>query len=145
MKVERSIHIEAAPEEVYRVVMDPRRLKEWVSIHDRLKHAPGGELAAGSKLSQRLKVAGTKFTVRWTVVEDDCPNRVVWEGEGPAGTSAKVAYDFKANRGGTDFSYLNEYEVPGGAAGKLAGKAVSGAAKRETERTLERLKALVED
>ena len=54
MKVRRSIRIDATPEEVYRVVMDPRRLKEWVSIHERLTASPGGQLDAGSKLTQRL-------------------------------------------------------------------------------------------
>ena len=144
MKVERSIDIAATPEEVYRVVMDPRRLSDWVSIHKELKDAPDGELAAGSKLTQCLKVAGQTFTVRWTVVEDDCPHRVVWEGRGPVRTKARVIYDFSDNGSGTGFCYLNEYELPGGPAGKLAGRAVAGGARRETERSLERLKALLE-
>ncbi len=144
MKVERSIEIAATPEEVYRVVMDPGRLGDWVSIHEELQDAPGGELAAGSKLTQCLKVAGQTFTVRWTVAEDDCPNRVVWEGQGPVSTKARVIYDFTKNGRATTFCYLNEYELPGGIAGKLAGRAVAGAAGRETEKSLERLKALLE-
>ena len=144
MKVERSIQLAAAPEDVYRLVMDPRRLKDWVSLHKRLKEAPEGELAEGSKLTQTLKVAGQRFTVRWTVVEDECPTRVVWEGHGPVRTTAKVTYGFAKRDGGTSFSYCNEYELPGGAAGRFAGRAVSGVAARETERSLERLKRLLE-
>jgi len=144
MKVERSITIAASPEAVYRVVMDPHRLSEWVSIHEGLEEAHDGELAAGSELTQSLKVAGQGFTVRWTVVEDDCPRHVVWEGLGPMRTKAKVAYDFASAGEGTRFSYLNEYELPGGFAGKLAARAVAGAAGRETERSLKRLKALLE-
>lgn len=144
MKVERTIQLAATPEDVYRLVMDPRRLKDWVSIHRRLKDAPKGELAEGARLTQTLKVAGKRFTVRWTVVEDECPTRVVWEGRGPIGTSAKVTYGLAERDGGTSFSYCNEYELPGGGAGKLAGRAVSGVAARETERSLERLKRLVE-
>ena len=34
MKVERDIRIDAPPERVYEVVMDPRRLEDWVTIHD---------------------------------------------------------------------------------------------------------------
>ena len=33
MRVERSIEIDAPPERVYDVVMDPQRLEDWVTIH----------------------------------------------------------------------------------------------------------------
>ena len=144
MKVERAIDIAAAPEEVYRVVMDAHRLGDWVSIHEERKDAPDSELAARSRITQCLKVAGRTFTVHWTVAEDDCPNRVVWEGEGPVHTKARVIYDFSEKGEGTSFCYMNEYELPGGPAGKLAGRAVSGVAGRETEKSLKRLKALLE-
>lgn len=144
MKVERSIDIAATPREIYRVVMDAQRLGDWVSIHRELKEAPDGELAAGSKLTQSLKVAGQTFTVHWIVVKDDCPHRVVWEGKGPVRTKAKVVYDLTENGDSTTFRYANEYELPGGPAGKLAGRAVAGSARRETERSLKRLKSLVE-
>lgn len=144
MKVEGSVDVEAPPETVYGLVMDPRRLREWVSIHDRLMWAPDGELDKGSTLAQCLKVAGQRFTVRWCVTEDDRPRRVVWEGRGPVRTQARVTYEFAARDGGTRFSYANEYELPGGVAGRLTGRAVSRVAKHELNRSLDRLKALAE-
>ena len=80
MKVERDIRIDAPPQRVYDVVMDPRRLEDWVTIHDHLEDAPDGALKKGSKLTQILKLAGRKFHVRWTVVENAPCERVVWEG-----------------------------------------------------------------
>jgi carbon monoxide dehydrogenase subunit G len=144
MRVERSIEIDAPPEQVYGLVMDPGRLEDWVSIHDALPEAPDGELDAGSTLTQRLRLAGRHFTVRWRVVEDDRPRRVVWEGRGPVRTHARVVYGFDAQNGGTRFSYLNEYELPGGPAGRLAGRAVSRTAQREMKLSLDRLKSLLE-
>jgi carbon monoxide dehydrogenase subunit G len=143
MKVERTIDLAAPREQVYRLLMDPSRLGEWVTIHERFDDAPD-ELAQGSEMTQRLKVAGQRFTVHWKVTEDERPSRVKWEGTGPARTSARVVYDLAEHDGGTRFSYLNEYELPGGAAGRIAGRAVSAAAGREVERSLERLKRLVE-
>ena len=143
MKVEREIDLGVPPERVYDVLMDPYRLEEWVTIHDRLEDAPE-RLEQGSKLTQRLKLAGQSFTVRWTVTEDERPSRVVWRGAGPARTSASVVYELDAQDGGTRFSYVNEYELPGGAAGRIAGRAVSAAAGREVERSLTRLKSLLE-
>jgi carbon monoxide dehydrogenase subunit G len=144
MRIERTVDIQAPPERVYGVVMDPHRLDEWVSIHEDLPEAPDGELKAGSTLSQRLRLAGQRFTVRWRVAEDDCPRRVVWEGRGPFRTRAQVVYSFEGRDGGTRFAYANEYELPGGAAGRVAGRAVTRMAEREMDRSLDRLKTLVE-
>lgn len=145
MKVEREIDIAAPPERVYELVMDPSRLEDWVTIHHELKAAPAGELARGSELSQCLKLAGRKFTVRWRVAEDDCPRRVVWEGRGPVGSKARVVYELSPDgNGGTHFTYSNEYILPGGPLGRLGGHAVAPASRRESERSLERLKRLLE-
>jgi carbon monoxide dehydrogenase subunit G len=143
MKVERAIDLAAPREQVYALLMDPSRLGEWVTIHERFEEAPD-ELEQGSRMTQTLKVAGQRFTVNWTVTEDDRPARATWEGTGPARTSARVVYDLEEEGDGTRFSYLNEYELPGGAAGRVAGRAVSAAAGREVERSLERLKGLLE-
>jgi carbon monoxide dehydrogenase subunit G len=145
MKVEREIDIAAPRERVYEVVMDPRRLHEWVTIHAGLQQAPSGELREGSELSQALKLAGRRFTVHWRVVEDDCPNRVVWEGHGPVHSRARVVYEFHQNgAGGTRFVYSNEYTLPGGVLGRLGGRAIAPASRHESERSLNRLKQLVE-
>jgi carbon monoxide dehydrogenase subunit G len=144
MKVERTIEIDAPPERVYEVVMDPRHLKDWVSIHESLDEAPAGELKQGAELVQTLKLAGRRFHVHWKVVEDDCPKRVVWEGQGPVHSHAKVVYEFERNGGGTRSSYMNQYDLPGGPLGRLAGRSVSGIAGKEADRTLERLKNLIE-
>jgi len=145
VKVESTIEIAAEPERVYELVMDPRRLEDWVTIHAGLKDAPNGELRKGSKLTQSLRIGPRRFNVRWHVVEDDCPERVVWEGKGPAGSRAKVVYDFEPCDGkGTRFCYSNEYSVPGGPLGRMAARAIKGTSERESKRSLERLKSLME-
>jgi carbon monoxide dehydrogenase subunit G len=144
VKVERTIDIPAPPEKVYEVVMDPRRLGDWVSVHESLEEAPDGELEKGSELVQCLKLAGRRFHVHWKVVQADCPVRVVWEGQGPVHSHAQVVYEFEREGDGTRFSYMNQYDLPGGPLGKLAGRSVSGIAGKEASRTLERLKNLLE-
>jgi carbon monoxide dehydrogenase subunit G len=144
VRIERSKEIAASPERVYEVVMDPRRLNEWVTIHESLIEAPEGELQQGAELTQCLKLAHRKFNVHWTVVKDDCPNHVVWEGKGPVGSKAVVEYDFKRNDEGTRFSYTNEFHLPGGALGRIAGPAVRRFTAKELDATLEKLKKLVE-
>ena len=144
MKVERTVRIAAPPERLYDVVMDPSRLGDWVTIHQYLEDAPNGPLKKGSKLTQCLKLAGKKFKVRWTVVENEPCDRVVWEGRGPVASHARVVYGFEGNGDVTTFSYLNEYDLPGGALGRVAGRAVSRVTQKELEGSMRRLKSLVE-
>jgi carbon monoxide dehydrogenase subunit G len=144
MKVERKIEIDASPEDVYRLLMDPGRLSDWVSIHAGLEEAPDGELREGSQLTQRLRLAGQRFKVRWTVVEAKQPSRVVWEGKGPVRSKARVVYDLTPNGDGTAFCYSNEYKLPGGPLAVIGDKAVGRTAGREAERSLENLKSLLD-
>src|SRR4051795_1031830 len=145
MKLEREIHIEATPEDVYAKLMDPDCLGDWVSIQDELLEAPDGDLEKGDALVQRCRVAGQKFKLSWTVESANRPHNTVWKGKGPLGSKAKVTYDLAANGGGTDFTYTNEYSLPGGPIGKLAGRAVGGASGTGADKTLERLKRLIEN
>ena len=144
MRVERKVQIKASPEDLYDVVMNPRCLEEWVTIHKWLKDAPAGQLKKGSTLTQCLKLAGKGFKVRWTVVENEPAKRVVWEGKGPVRSKAKVIYEFGADGDATTFFYANEYDLPGGPLGRMAGPMVKRVTAGELDESLKRLKALVE-
>jgi carbon monoxide dehydrogenase subunit G len=144
MKVERTIELDAPPQKVYEVIMDPSRLEEWVSIHHRLERSPSGPLEKGSEVTQWLKLAGQKFKVRWTVVENDPCKRVVWEGKGPITSHARVVYGFEPDGEGTKFSYTNEYDLPGGPLGRMAGNTVKRVTGKAVDGSLQNLKSLVE-
>ena len=142
--VEREVTFDAPPERVYDVVMDPRRLADWVTIHQELIEAPDGQLEKGSKLTQCLKLAGNKFKVRWTVVENQPCERVVWQGKGPLRSHARVEYELSPDSGGTRFSYRNEYDLPGGPLGNMAGPLIKRVTGKELDGSLKRLQKLVE-
>jgi carbon monoxide dehydrogenase subunit G len=144
MKAEREIEIAAPPERVYDLVMDPRRLEDWVTIHHHLEEAPAGRLEKGSELVQCLKLAGSRFTVHWKVVENDPCERVVWEGEGPMHSHARVVYDLERDGEGTRFCYSNEYKLPGGPLGRLAGRSMSRVTGKAMDDSLRHLKELAE-
>jgi carbon monoxide dehydrogenase subunit G len=144
MKVERTVRLSAAPKDVYDVVMDPARLEDWVTIHDHLVGDPPSPLKKGSRLTQCLRLAGKRFKVRWTVVENDPCRKVVWEGRGPVMSHAQVEYRFEPDGDGTRFSYVNQYDLPGGPLGRIAGRTVSRVTTREVDGSLQKLKALVD-
>ena len=146
-QVKASIEIEAPPERVWKVVMDPSHFDDWVTIHRKLGHVDDGELRPGFRVDQTLALHHANFHVAWSLAEVDAPRRAVWEGRGPAGSHARIVDELVALDGGgrTRFDYLNEYTNPGGFLGRMAGRVfVAHTAEREAARSLARLKAFVE-
>jgi carbon monoxide dehydrogenase subunit G len=145
-KLEREIHIDAPAEAVYDKLTDPQCLDDWVTVHEALEEAPDRNVEVGDTLVQRMKVAGQKIRITWHVDEAERPSRVVWTGKGPMGTEAKATYEIRTNGdSGVTFSYVNEYDLPGGPIGKLAGRAIVGTSGREADKSLARLKDLIEN
>lgn len=144
MKVERSVQIAATPDQIYEVIMDPACLERWVTIHTALEAAPDGRLERGSELTQRLHLAGRGFTVHWKVIENRPARKVVWEGRGPLRSHAGVIYELTPSDGGTRFTYTNEFALPGGPLGRFAGPVVRRVTMGEVDKSLQRLRALVE-
>jgi uncharacterized protein YndB with AHSA1/START domain len=143
--VTTTIEIAAPPQAVWDVVMDPSRLDDWVTIHRKLLKAPPSPPRVGAEMEQTLCLRGVNFRVRWELTDCDAPRRAVWQGRGPARSHAHTEYVLTEQDGGTRFDYRNEFRPPLGPLGAAASRAlVGGVPAREAERSLERLKALVE-
>ena len=140
-----SIHIDAPPEAVWKVAMDPRRLREWVTIHRRLGGTSDGAPRPGYEMDQTLCLRGVNFHVHWELVAVEEPRHATWHGRGPARSRAETEYRLSAVDGGTRFDYRNEFKAPLGPLGAVASRAlVGGLPRREADATLRRLKELVE-
>jgi hypothetical protein len=84
--------------------------------------------------------------VHWTLTEAERPHRATWEGKGPAGSYARTSYRLTPGGSGTQFEYENEFKAPGGILGRAASRVlVGGQPEREAQRSLQQLKALLED
>ena len=143
--VSSTVVIAAPPEAVWRVVMDPQRLAEWVTIHRALRAVTPGPPREGSEMEQVLHLRGADLRVHWRLVECREPTLARWEGHGPARSQALIEYRLSAVAEGTRFDYHNEFQPPFGAVGALASRTVMGhAPQREADRSLAALRALVE-
>jgi uncharacterized protein YndB with AHSA1/START domain len=144
--VTASIEIDAPREQVYDAMLDPEHLDEWVTIHRRLNHRDDGPLRKGFEMDQTLHLRGANFKVHWTLTEAQRPDRATWEGRGPAHSYARTSYRLHTTDGGrTRFDYENEFTAPGGFLGAAASRVIiGGVPQREANRSLQRLKALLE-
>jgi uncharacterized protein YndB with AHSA1/START domain len=139
-EVTASITIDAPPEKVWDVVMDPERLGDWVTIHRKLVSHSEGEM------EQVLCIHHVNFHVKWELAESHRPREAKWQGKGPARSKAETEYRLEplgADR--TCFHYRNEFKAPFGPLGAAASRAlVGGVPEREANATLQKLKALIE-
>src|SRR5271154_5318227 len=110
--VTASIYIPATPLQVWTMVMDPHRLSDWVTIHRRLVHADDGPPRVGYEMDQRIHLRGVSLEVHWTLAEVRPNELAVWEGRGPARSSAHSEYVLIPEGQGTRFDYHNEFRPP---------------------------------
>ncbi len=143
--VTASTRIDAPPEDVWEMVMDPASLGHWVTIHRKLVHADDGPPRVGFTMDQRIQMRGVGLEVHWKLVDCHPWKLAVWEGNGPARSHARSEYVLKAEDGGTRFDYRNEFRPPLGPVGALVSRAlVGGMPEREARRTLDRLRTHLE-
>jgi carbon monoxide dehydrogenase subunit G len=145
--VHARIEIDAPPETVYEVMLDPSRLHEWVTIHRKVNRVDDGAPHEGFEMDQTLCLRHANFKVHWTLTEADRPHAATWEGRGPAGSYARTGYRLQPVDGGsrTRFEYENEFKAPGGFLGMAASRViVGGVPEREANRSLQNLKKLLE-
>ena len=61
--VTASTRIAVPPPEVWEMVMDPGRLRDWVTIHRRLLHADEGSPRVGYEMDQQIHLRGVHIEV----------------------------------------------------------------------------------
>ena len=138
--------IQAPIERVWETVMDPDRLKDWVTIHRGVSGVSSQPLSTGSTMDQVLCLRGVNFHVHWTLADVSPPHHAQWDGKGPAHSHALIRYDLHDEGDGTTtFEYTNEFKAPGGVLGTVASRViVGGVSEREATNSLTRLKRLLE-
>src|SRR5436309_14284033 len=93
VQVETSI--DAPIDRVWETVMDPSRLKDWVTIHRDVTGVSSEPLTNGSTMDQALCLRGVNFRVHWQLVDVTPPHRARWEGRGPAHSHATIRYELE--------------------------------------------------
>lgn len=140
-----SIDIDASMQDVWDHVMDPEKMRSWVTIVAAVDRVDPGPVRRGFRMSQTLCLRGVHFKVHWTLEEVDAPRFARWEGKGPARSTAVTENRLTAREGRTHFDYRNEFRTPFGLLGAAASKVVvGGIPEKEANASLRRLKDVLE-
>lgn len=122
--VRQSIVVEAPPEDVWRVIADPRNLPRWNS-HIRAVHdVPDGGLRPGSRYVTEVRFMGVSTRVPARVVELQPHRYSEVMLSGPVDAVVRT-YLHPVGKGSTEVEHEVHYRFRGGPLGSLAARAVS--------------------
>ncbi len=140
-----SIDIDAPRQDVWDHIMDPAKMRSWVTIVDRIERVDPGPIRRGFRMSQTMCLRGVHFKVHWTLEELDAPRYARWEGSGPARSKAITENRLSERDGRTHFDYRNDFRTPFGLLGAAASKViVGGIPEKEANASLRRLREILE-
>jgi uncharacterized protein YndB with AHSA1/START domain len=136
-----SVWIEASPEEIWGIYVDPMRIPEWQTGSPVIEHVHGSGDQVGTTYVSRRRPGAA----RTTVTEVDKPRRLVTTTEAYLGLRFDVTSSLRAQSDGTLLELRAETHWPRGFG--LIGRLVEAAilSPREGAKELARLKRLIEN
>jgi len=141
--ISRTIHIEATPEQVFDLITNPERLREWQVPASEVKDITGTPGTVGMGWTTASTFAGRKMEGHMSVTGVERPRS--FEAKGSGSMAATLRGRFEPAAGGTDVTLENEYEMPLGFIGDAANKLFFEKSFAESwDKSLAKLKALVE-
>lgn len=137
--IERSIHVDAAPAEVYDLFADyenyPRFMSHVLDVRD-LGRRRSHWTVKGP--------ADSKFEWNSVVTEQNRPYRLAWRSEPGAEIPQSGSIQFEARRGGTDVTVRMSYSPPAGALGHGLATLIGADPASRLEEDLAHMKGYVE-
>jgi carbon monoxide dehydrogenase subunit G len=139
IRIELTVEISRAPEEVFELLSDIERLPEWqVSAIE--AHADG-PLAEGSRVTEKRRLLGRELDTELEVVAYDPPKRLTLRSLGGP-VNFTVDHELVTQGGGTQLSFVAEAQ-PGGLL-RLTEPMLARTAEQQFRQDFDRLKELLE-
>jgi uncharacterized protein YndB with AHSA1/START domain len=144
-RIEKSIEIKASPEEVWEMLaLD--RLPEWNEEYGNVKYtsevrSPEDKYRVGASSYTNMKGAGAiDFEITESLENEKMTFRMV----GKRANNTVVTYVLESVDEGTKFAYVMTFKLPWGILGTFLGKLGKGMLEKEGEKSLEKLKSILE-
>jgi len=144
-RIERSIEIKASPERVWEMLaLD--RLQEWNEEYGNVKYTsevrnPEDKYKVGASSHTDIKGAGA---IDFEITESLKNEKMTFRMIGKRANNTVVTYVLESVDEGTKFAYVMTFKLPWGVFGTLLDKLGKGMLEKEAERSLEKLKSILE-
>ena len=140
--VQRNVQIKASPHETMPLLSDARQWPDWYPGMTQVNIvAPFPEI--GGKVSFKVKSAGLSMPLTETILEYQPDKLQVLQMEGML--SGRAHWELIPDGDGTRLTTTFDYELPGGAFGRIADALIAKRLNTKTlEQALQNFKALVE-
>jgi uncharacterized protein YndB with AHSA1/START domain len=139
IRIELTVEIARAPEEVFELLSDIERLPEWQA--SAVEAHTEGPLAEGSRVTEKRRRLGREVDTELEVVAYEPPRRLTLRSLGGP-VNFTVDHELVAQGGGTQLRFLAEAQ-PGGLL-RLTEPVLARTAEQEFHRDFDRLKELLE-
>lgn len=142
--IERSIDIEAAPDQVFAELEHWDGLPRWSTIT--VSHRGAARCThVGEEFDQQIRIAGIPMNTHWRVSEYDPPSVIAYDVSGPGDSWMRMTQRVTSAAAGSRVELEVDYELPAGALGAALDRMyVERRNEREAEHTLHNLKEILE-
>lgn len=121
--VRQSTVVDARPDEVWRVISDPRNLPRWNSLIKAVQGVSPDGLKPGDTYQTELRVMGIPFRVRARVLEIDPPRSAMIRLSGPLEATVRT-WLRPVGKGRTRLEHEVDYKFKGGPIGAMIARGV---------------------
>ena len=123
-ETQASVVVDAPPDDVWKVVADPRNLPHWDRHISKVVGVPPGGIEVGTEYSTRLTFWGVSAHVDAEVLELDPPKRSVIRLSGPLIRATVTTTLAPADDDRTRLEHEVDYQLRGGPLGHIAARAL---------------------
>ena len=138
-RVEHSVRIPAAPEEVFAYVGELDNLAEWQSGVTTARRTSPGEMGVGATATVSRELMGQSMQAPLTVTEHDPPRRLAVASE-VSGVKALATFDLAPVDGARATDLTFAMEIRGSMLTSFMEPMIASAAESDIEASLERLR-----
>jgi uncharacterized membrane protein len=135
----KSIHIDAAPDEVYDLWSNYENFPQFMSHVVEVR-----DLGRGRSHWVVRGPGGSEFSWNSVLTEQDRPHRLAWRSEAGADIPQSGAIQFEPHRGGTRVTVRMSYTPPAGVLGHGLASLLGSDPKAQMDDDLARMKAFIE-
>ena len=139
-----SFYTKASPEHVFDYVTEPDNMPSWNSNLVAIKNQSEAPVAAGTSWIQVFKLGIITTELPCRVLEYEPPFRIVCEAMLPLGVRLLFSLELEPQGDGMKVTYIADYEPPSSLRGKIAARIIENRVRRDTERNVDNLKAILQ-